>query len=154
MRDAICLRKQQPWLSIWWRGRDGARSLSSKVSKVTPRKPCSNTSFLTKVQELYLCSCLNTRATRTRLLNNNQLETRMSFISSTFVLYGLFRKIVLLRGWKPKTMEERLLGKQITMMCLLKRVKNRADVLIDGAKNWDTEEDFHLRGSNILHDLG
>lgn len=51
-------------------------------------------------------------------------------------------------------MEERLLGKQITTMYLLKRVKNRAGVLIDGAKNWDTEEDFHLRGSNILHDLG
>jgi len=79
----------------------------------------------------------------------------MSFISLTFVLYGLFQKSVLLHGRKPNTMEERLLGKQITTMCLLKRVKNGADVLIDGAQNWDAEEeDFHLRGSNILHNLG
>lgn len=40
-------------------------------------------------------------------------------------------------------------------MWLLKRAKNSIGVLIDGAQNWDTEdEDSHLEHSNILHDLG
>lgn len=75
----------------------------------------------------------------------------MPFVSSTFTLYSLVQKSVLLCWWKPKPVEEWLLVKQIANNMTLKSAKNRGGALIGGVQNWDTEdEDFHLKHINIL----
>lgn len=129
--------------------REGRCSVSSKVSQVTPQKQSCNTSFDERAGAVFmqLPNCKSYKDT----LAQQQLEMWMPLVSSMFILHSLVQKSVLLCRWKPKPVEKWFLVKQIANNVTLKSDKNRSGALIDGAQNWDTEdEDFHLKHINIL----
>ena len=97
------VERERPCFFTFFKGQQGN----------APETPSSNTSSLTKVQELYLGSCLITRATRTRVCSTTT-NSKYGCLLLAALVFSVARKSVLLRWWDPQRMEEQLLVKLIT----------------------------------------
>lgn len=97
------VQRERPCFFTFFKGQQGN----------APETPSSNTSSLTKVQELCLGSCLITRATRTRVCSTTTNSEYECLLLAALV-FSFARKSVTLCWWDLQCMEEQLLVQLIT----------------------------------------